>query len=761
MNLVLSPNLLQFVAPSVVVLLLLVISVSFLRNYYLPAKKLERSLRQSHEAIAKIHALPDQERRSAAAGVLKHSVFAHNWSEYHETLHDQFDYGQVERTVTRSRATVPSSYFFSTQSIVDTPLQTEYFRHLPGIATGLGIIGTFAGLILGLFHFDPATPERVQESVAALIRDVSYAFVASFFAIVVAMVITHLEKKWLRRCYEHLEQLTDAIDHLFDAGVGEEYLSDLVRSSHESAIQTRMLKDSLVTDLREMLQNLVETQVRESAKLAEKLSVSYRESGGEMAAQIGQSIEASLREPLRKIADTVSMASGDQSQMVGNMLQDVLVAFMSKMEGTFGQQFQGMSAMLEKSVSSMESMQLGFAALVADMRQAGESSAQSASQHLTSTLQEMRSNQTLMQESLNEMIFKLQSAVEGIGEQGVAAGSKMAEQLAKMHAEGEARQQLMTNQMDEFVKAIQGAVGKSQQATSEQMAQTVEHIHQQMNELVDSVSKSIHLAQEEGVRNVSQSAASLNKEVSDLFATLEHSRTTMDASAQAVIKEFQDEAHAMLANLGTQVKQLLTLVGEERTAIAKTVEVLGAQTERNLIGMQTGSEKMRAAAERFEVAGGSVQTAIHAGGEMASLLKSSAGSVADSMRDMSAVVAEYRTSRDVTAANLRVLQDLVATAQEEAGLRQKNTADLVRLSDHIQKVNLETEEYLRQVAAVMGRSFDEFGSGVERTLVKTLGSFDAELDKAVKSLAGGVESVAENIDDLSEVLSRAVAAHQE
>ena len=32
---------------------------------------------------------------------------------------------------------------FNTQVLVDTPLNTEFFRHLPGLLTGIGIIGTF------------------------------------------------------------------------------------------------------------------------------------------------------------------------------------------------------------------------------------------------------------------------------------------------------------------------------------------------------------------------------------------------------------------------------------------------------------------------------------------------------------------------------------------------------------------------------------------------------------------------------------------
>ena len=81
----------------------------------------------------------------------------------------------------------------------------------------------------------------------------------------------------------------------------------------------------------------------------------------------------------------------------------------------------------------------------------------------------------------------------------------------------------------------------------------------------------------------------------------------------------------------------------------------------------------------------------------------------------------------------------------------------MRLSEQIHKVNQETEEYLEQVTTVLGRSFNEFGHGVERSLQKTMGSLDSELDKAVKSLAGGVEIVAENIEDLAEVLGKAGA----
>lgn len=824
----------KLVAPAIVVVFLVYLIAQFIRQYRMPAGALAHALQRATDEVTKLRELGPAARRDAAEKVFKGTVFAHHWREFQETLHDQCEDSGGERSVSRTRATVPASHYFSSQSIVDTPLRTEYFKHLPGILTGLGIIGTFLGLMLGLYQFDPGTPAEVQQSVRGLLHDVLFAFVGSLTAIVGAMVVTHLEKKWLRVCYAHLEALTEAIDHLFDAGVGEEYLSELVRTSQESAVQTRMLKDSLVTDLREMLQNLVDTQVRESARLAETLSGSYRESGSHMASQISQSIEASLRTPLEKIADSVSAASGDQSKMVGSMLQEVLVAFMAKLEGTFGQQFQGMSAMLEQSVSSMQQMQAGISALVNDLRNASVASNEAISQQLAKTLQDMHSSQELMQSSMNNMVLGLQAAAEAMGTQGVAAGDKIATQLERMFADAELRQMKMTEHMDVFVQQLQDSVGRGQSETLAQIARTVQQLEQQMHTMIDGVGQSIARAQEEGMRSVTtaseglttridqmfanfderranmdqQSQAALaqfqqqtgtalhalGSQVDTMFTTLDQGRQAMDQQAQAAMQHYQAQTGAMLTDLGNQVgamfanldkgrldidqqaqsalqrfqdastsalqelggqvRSLVELVENERLAMKQTIETLGGQTERSLQGMQTGADKMRVAAERFDTAGTQVHAALRSSTDMVGALNASSSEIASSMRELGAVVADYRAARDAAIQNMSTLESVIGTAQQEAALREKAVADLTRLSAQIHTVNRETEEYLEKIATAVGRTFDDFGHGMERSLVKTMGSLDTQLDKAIQHLAGGVEDVKEYVEDLSEAMGK-------
>ena len=621
----------------------------------------------------------------------------------------------------RSRATTVAANFFTGQSVVDTPLATEFFKHLPGILTGVGIVGTFFGLMLGLQHFDPSTPELVNASVDKLLKDVLFAFIGSFLSIMASIIVTVSEKWRLGRCYKHLESLNEAIDSLFDSGVGEEYLAALVRSSAENSVQTRQLKDSLVTDLREMLQNLVDTQVRESLKLADTLSTTYRDSGQLLADQVSSAIENSLKSPLEAIAGAVQAASGDQSGQVQNLLQDVLVAFMNKLEGTFGQQFNGLNEMMGQSVAAMQSMQQGFSSLIQDMRSASESSNQSSSAMIAQLLTDMQTGQSAMQAGMNEMLTNLQSSIARIGSEGEDAGARMAQQLEKMFADSEARQLAMAESLQSFVESIQKNMGQGQQETMAKIAGSVEVLGEQL---------------------------------STVFKKLESGREQMDQSTRVAQAELHHGTRELVGGLDEQVKTLLQSVAEQNKASQDNVKALSAQTEQHLQSMQLGADKMRAAAERFENAGLSVSKASESTASLLGTVQGAGTELAQASRELNSVVADYRNNRESLSKTLTVIEGVVASAQVEASGRAQYLQDLKQQSERMQSLNREVHEYLENISGVLGDGFKEFGDGMDRVLRQTLGSLDTELDKAVKSLAGGVDGVKESIEDFGDIMER-------
>ncbi|ELP6610410.1 anti-phage defense ZorAB system ZorA [Escherichia coli] len=695
--------------------------VCFIFFYLLRSIRIIYGLKKYTRSINSIEKSAPEVQLEHLKSLFQRSELKHAWNEFEESLHSQYELENGEEKIVRIRATAPSASFFSEQQLVDIPLNTEFFKHLPGILTGMGIIGTFYGLMIGLNHFDPSTPEQVSSSVNNLLRDVLYAFLGSAFAIFASILVTWLEKLSIAKSYKYLEKFTAALDSLYDSGVGEEYLASLVKSSNESATQARHLKESLVTDLRDMLLHLAESQKIESERLANTLSATYRESGSQFADQVSGAIENSLKSPLDKIAGAVQTASGDQSSMVQNMLQDVLTAFMAKLDTTFGQQFTNLNEMMRQTVGTIQTMQTGFSALLQDMRQVSDDSRQGSAQLIEQLLSEMKSGQQALQAGMNDMLTSLQASVAKIGAEGEGAGERIARQLEKMFADSEAREKAQAEHMAAFVEAIQKSVQQGQSATMEKMAASV---------------------------------GALGEQLGSLFGQIDKGQQQISATQQANQQSLHEQTQRVMSEVDDQIKQLVETVASQHQGTTETLRLLAEQTNRQIQDMQAGADKMRLAAERFEHAGERVSEANHLTADVLNKAQSAGSSLSLATSELTSVVADYRNNREAVSKSIAMLELLAANTQSEQTTRNQFIADLKQHGERLQSYNREAQVFMENVSDVLGKGFEDFSEGVSRSLDKTLGKLDVEMAKASNLLAGSVEQLGESVSELDDVLSR-------
>ncbi|MBW9494781.1 anti-phage defense ZorAB system ZorA [Escherichia coli] len=710
-----------YMVPATVIGLVSFAFLCFIFFYFFRAVKIINGLKKYTQSINGIENNEPGNQLQHLQSLFVQPELKHAWNEFEESLHSQYELEDGEEKIVRIRATAPSASFFSEQQLVDIPLNTEFFKHLPGILTGVGIIGTFYGLMIGLNHFDPSTPEQVSSSVNNLLRDVLYAFLGSAFAITFSILITWLEKFCLAKCYKYLEKFTAALDALYDSGVGEEYLASLVKSSNESATQARHLKESLVTDLRDMLLHLANSQKVENERLATTLSTTYRETGQQFAEQVSGAIENSLKSPLDKIAGSVQTASGDQSGMVQNMLQDVLTAFMAKLDTTFGQQFTNLNEMMGQTVGAIQTMQTGFGALLQDMRQVSDDSRQGSAQLIEQLLSEMKSGQQAMQAGMNDMLTSLQTSVAKIGAEGEGAGERMARQLEKMFADSEAREKAQAEHMTAFIEAIQNSVQQGQSATMEKMAASVE---------------------------------SLGEQLGSLFGQIDKGQQQISANQQANQQSLHEQTQRVMSEVDDQIKQLVETVASQHQGTTETLRLLAEQTNRQIQDMHTGADKMRLAAERFEHAGDRVSEANHLTADVLNKAQSAGSSLSLATSELTSVVADYRNNREAVSKSIAMLELLAANTQSEQTTRTQFIADLKQHGERLQSYNREAQAFMENVSDVLGKGFEDFSEGVSRSLDKTLGKLDVEMAKASTLLAGSVEQIGESVSELDDVLSR-------
>ena len=494
-----------YVFPAIIFIFIAYISLRFFLNYLSPAKELNHKISQLADELDKLDDNPNLDKDSLDAKFDGNPSLKQAWISYKKTFHDTYETVDGEAKVAYSRATVPSEVFFTESIVVDIPLKVDFYKHLPGIITGVGIIVTFLGLLIGLLAFDPAgNPDKVQDSLALLLTGVAEAFMASGLAIAAAMVITWREKSWLRQCYAQLQRLNTAIDNAFTADEsGEEYLAKLLKSSQANEVNARQLKDSLVNDLKAMMTNLVEENKRNQAAFATQLTDSYAQTSQSMATQIGDSIKDSLQDPLDKIASSVQQVSGDQGSAVQELMTDVLAAFMSKLETTFGGQMTGMSEMMTQSVTAMREMQSGFSQLMTDMQTNSEVSTKTLETQMAKMMDDIHQKQNEMSTQMTEMVENLSAGSAKIGDQGLHAVEQLNNKVSEMVSGlGTSMSGLLSNVAEQRIDQDRQILD-NQQKLHEQSSVLIDNLGSEIKELIVHSQNAVQ-SHKENIQKLSQ-----------------------------------------------------------------------------------------------------------------------------------------------------------------------------------------------------------------------------------------------------------------
>jgi hypothetical protein len=493
------------------------------------------------------------------------------WSEYAKTLHSQSmdgDHGQ--RQIVRWRATALAENFFSEQAVVDTRLRTEYYKHLPGILTGLGIIGTFLGLIIGLGRFKvPKDLTKVQEQLGQLIDSVGHAFYVSAAAIALAMLFTWVETSLVAARYRQVESLREIVDSMFKGGAGEEYLERLAVAAETSATQAAHIKNALVADLKEILTTLATQQIEAHAQQT-----------GQMSADVGRAVSESLGPPMEAISKAVQGVSANQGEAVNKMLTDVLASFSAQMREMFGGQMQGMSEILRETSKLMKATALQFGQLAANMDAAGTNTVDAMGEKLAKALDGMEARQQAMNDQMAKFVEQIRALV---GESQTESARKLQEVLtnvgdqvagvvAELRRQADASAESQGQRQERFERVTGAAIGSLSEQMERLLAQSVET----NRSLQDTVAR-LAGATDKAIAGMNSGAETLFVAASDFAKAGQGVSDTMKASTAAV--EAIQGASGQLTLATDGARSLFADYGKTRDTFALMVTELKQTVE--------------------------------------------------------------------------------------------------------------------------------------------------------------------------------------
>ncbi len=462
----------------IVAVLLLVLLVAFITLFLRPSMAQHLKLRRLNRTLA---AADKQDIKTLSTLFENDDTLAHLWREYRDTLHPQKELNiqTASYDVVRYRSTIPAEAIFSREALVDSQLRTEFFKHLPGIFTGIGIIGTFWGLTKGLYAFHISEKsEEVRTSLESLLQGVREAFYISLTAIVLAMVCTAVEKWLVSGLYKRVEELCQRIDSMFDTGAGEEYLARLVRSSESSEKETKILKDALVTELKQILEGLTERQIQQASIQAEMI-----------ANRIVNGLNDGLKEPLTKIGNAVETVGGNQGDAVNRLLTDTMSALTAQMKDLFGDQISGINLLQQETIAALQGSLSRLDTLAEKMTASGQTATEQMAKQMSDVIAGMDARQKVINAELMKAVSsiradasdsqtetnrKMQEAVANLG----ARVTEMVQALQSQVDQASVRDQSRTEALTQHAQHTQAAMTASLDKTLTQVADVGESIKQ-------------------------------------------------------------------------------------------------------------------------------------------------------------------------------------------------------------------------------------------------------------------------------------------
>ncbi len=149
---------------------------------------------------------------------------------------------------------------FINNQLIDDAVEKGRLSLVPGAMTGLGILGTFIGLSIGLQAFNTGSAEEITNSIGPLMDGIKVAFHTSIYGMIFSLTFNLIFKSVLEQAYHKLDEFISEFkryvkpDAAYDNGNLE---LEFQKKQLEAMLATqRAIEEKLLPYLRAMGENI-------------------------------------------------------------------------------------------------------------------------------------------------------------------------------------------------------------------------------------------------------------------------------------------------------------------------------------------------------------------------------------------------------------------------------------------------------------------------------------------------------------------------
>lgn len=409
------------------------------------------------------------------------------------------------------KSNIPASEYINDYSVCKyNKLNLRMLDTAAGTLVGLGLLGTFLGLTLGIKGFDSSNTERINESIQGLLAGMGTAFLTSLLGMTFSIIFTAADKALRHRLYKDVKELTDKLD-------SEYYIDDLVLAN--------INQQNIVNQLYKALKNDLQQQALE---IANKLT--YTNAEGQNVT-IGNAIREILTENTK------------QSKALMSFSTDLAMELNQGFDETLSRQMQ------QKIVPLMESVDATTKAVVEHIDKMADTVSSPATDMMQNVVDELKqSMQSLINEFSTGLSSSATSELENLAMQLGTATQAMAD-FPKNMENISATLQVTIEEVKHAISEISNTSANANSTAMQQMQEQITYatgaISNAITEVKEVMSGISQSSQEQSNQMVSKLADAAEKMGSFLTGTI----STLSNSVQQSVKGITDDINSKQTDL--------------------------------------------------------------------------------------------------------------------------------------------------------------------------------------------------------------------
>ncbi len=144
--------------------------------------------------------------------------------------------------------------------LIDSAIHRERLNQVAGVMTGLGILGTFVGLSLGLQNFNTGTTAEITNSIEPLMSGIKVAFHTSIYGMIFSLVFNYVYKKRLDDAENAVSMFITSYKKYVMPDTANEGINLLLEMQQQQTKAILALADTVANELGDKLKEILEPE---------------------------------------------------------------------------------------------------------------------------------------------------------------------------------------------------------------------------------------------------------------------------------------------------------------------------------------------------------------------------------------------------------------------------------------------------------------------------------------------------------------------